>query len=211
MFMVAGTGISVAGIIMLIAGISILIFAGSQLFLQLEKDGILLNNVELAAGDSISAKIGVAMSNPNHNTQLNGIIIASQPTEVPVIAEIRGSSGETVSQFKVDRNPFTTSYQGQSDREYTLLIRNTGEKAVTLQAAVVNIPSYPTNISSVANLAVWESNTLLMAIGVGVGAILSIAGVVAVLIGTIKTSRAKSTEEKKHDKHDVTKYPYTKS
>jgi uncharacterized membrane protein len=205
--MVAGTRVSAVGIILLVAGLSLLIVGGSQLFFQLQKNGILLNNVGLKAGDSIAAVIGSPALPAT--SQLNAITIVSQPQDVPVVAEIKSSSGETVSQFKVDKNPFITSFTGQSDREYILEIKNTGDKEVTLQAAVINIPT-DTSFPGGANLGVWQSNMLVMGLAVVTGAVLSIGGIIIVAIGVFETARHKSAEDKKQKNQDPSKYPYTR-
>jgi hypothetical protein len=210
--MVAGTRVSALGIIFLIVGLSLLVIGGSQLFLQVQKNGILLNNVGLKAGGTIEADIGSASLNTATGNQLNAITIVSQPANVPVIAEIKSSSGEIVSQFKVDKNPFITSFTGQSDKQYTLLIKNVGDKEVTLQAAVINFPADPNNILG-TNVAVWQSNTLMLVLAVAAGAVLSTAGIIIVIVGTIKAARNKSAADKQktQKKKDATKYPYTGS
>jgi hypothetical protein len=208
--MVSGTRIATLGIVLLVAGLALLIFGGSQLLMQLQNNGTLLNNVGLKAGDSIEADIGSAALNTMSVNQLNAITIVSQPSDVPVIAEIQGSGGETVSQFKVDKNPFVTSFTGQSDKQYTLLIKNRGDKDVTLQAAVINLPA-DANIIFGTNVAVWQSNTLILALAVAVGVVLSVTGIILVIIGIIKSSKIDTKEGTKHKNQDQTRYPYTHS
>ena len=211
MSMAAGTRVATVGIVLLVAGLAVLIIGGSQLLLQLQKNGTLLNNVGLKAGDSIEADIGSTALNTVSVNQLNAITIVSQPSDVPVIAEIQGSDGKSVSQFKVDKNPFVTSFTGQSDKQYTLLIKNAGDKDVMLQAAVINFPVDANNIFGTNIAAVWQSNTLILALAVATGAVLSVAGIILVIIGIIKTARTDIKKGTKHKNQDQTRYPYTQS
>jgi hypothetical protein len=211
--MAKGNSVSAVGIILLIVGFSMLIIAGSQLFFQIQKNGILLNNVRLEAGQSISAGIGNTGLGAN---QLSTLTIISQPPGVPVIAEIKSQKGEIVSEFEVNRNPFITSFSGGSEQEQTLIITNTGDKGVTIQAAVVNIPagsaqtgpSEPNSIVRTMNV-ILQPNLIVLGIAAGLGVVLSIAGIIMVIIGVIKTAREKSVKGKELGDHSH--YPYNKN
>lgn len=198
------------GIILLVIGFSILIIAGSQLFFQIQKNGILLNNVRLEAGQSISAGIGNAGLG---TSQLSTLTIMSQPSGVPVIAEIKSPNGEIVSQFKVDKNPFVTSFSGESEQEYTLIIKNTGDRDVSVQAAVINIPAGSASTAlSEPNILVRTVNVILqpslvvLGIAAALGIALSVAGIIIIIIGVIKTTREKSVKQK--ELRDPSRYPY---
>jgi hypothetical protein len=211
--MAKGNSVSAVGIILMVVGFSILIISGSQLFFQIQKNGILLNNVRLEAGQSISAGIGKTGLGTD---QLSTLTIISQPPGVPVIAEIKSQKGEVVSEFKVNKNPFVTSFSGGSEQEYTLIITNAGDNDVSIQAAVVNIPagsaqtatSEPNSLVRTMNV-ILQPNLVVLGIAAGLGIVLSIAGIIIVIIGVIKTAREKSVKGK--ELGDSSHYPYSKN
>jgi hypothetical protein len=210
--MARGNSISTVGIILLAAGFSMLIIVGSQLFFQIQQNGILLNNVSLEPGQSISAGIGKAGLRAN---QLSTLIIMSQPSGVPLMAETKNPKGEIISQFEVDKNPFVTTVSAGLERGNTLVITNTGDRDVSIRAAIVNIPpgsaanvpSEPNSIIRTLDL-ILQPNLLVLAIVGGLGFLLSIAGIIIVIIGVIKTSKGGSA--KMSEIEDPSRYPYRK-
>jgi hypothetical protein len=142
------------------------------------------------------------------------LTLISQPPGVPVIAEIKDQDGKIVSEFEVNRNPFITSFSGESEQEHILFIRNTGDRAVSIQAAVVNIPAgsapalgEPDSVVRTVN-AILQPNLIVLGIAAGLGFLLSVAGIILVVIGVIKTARQRSVKGKEQDRSH---YPYSKS
>ena len=179
----------IIGGIILAAGLGIAGFSTFSVTKQVLEDAILFENELIQPNLSIAS----VMKDIPANRQLF-FSLEADPTNGPLDTKITDSTGRVLGEYKITKTPFTVAISTTMPGDITTEIKNVGTQSIKISGGVFNSPlgeeSGGINVqdnSSLQTLVVYG-----IAILVGIG--LVIAGIVLLIIGTIKYLKGKITK-----------------
>jgi hypothetical protein len=186
----SGVVVLIIGGVLLAAG---LVIAGVSTFIvtkEVLEDAVLINTTSIEPGLSHVAELKDLPAGRQLLFSIQG-----EPSDIPLEVRITEAGGNELAFFNITKTPFTDTIMTVTSGDHTLEIKNAGDKAVVINAALLN--------SIVAEqdggVGIQDDSSLqkviTYGIGILVGIVLTIAGIVLLIIGAIKFARGKKTPE----------------
>jgi len=117
--------------------------------------------------------------------------LSSNPSDVPMQAQITQPNGTLLATFEINKTPFSSTATTKISGDHMLSVKNIGSKPVTVNGAILNSPVAQqgggVGVKDDASL----QSFIVFGIGILIGIILIIAGIVILIIGAVKYFRGK--------------------
>jgi hypothetical protein len=119
--------------------------------------------------------------------------LSSDPSNLPLQAQITQPDGKVLAAFDIKETPFTSTATTSISGDYTLQVKNVGSRPVTVSGALINSPLAQQGGGVGVQDKASVGSFIAFGIWILVGIVLIIAGVVLLIIGTINYVRGRKT------------------